>query len=224
MILSACTFVDGIRENSCRIPKTFRAASPEPGLTACRPFTDRRSQYEFIAGELLQMTPGQRGRTGIIFRTHAAAAGFTPFLAEKKIPFLSNGKGPVIKSFSERIRILRDLTAYYRSAVKIKREGAERKDLLRIMNCPERFLSGSFILSDRPDRDSLLANAGYERAAILDLLDDLDALNTLTPAFSFRYLMLTDNPTTRRSWRAQPSAVSTVRGFTSSRPSETAFW
>ena len=178
-----------IRENSCRIPKTFRAASPEPGLTACRPFTDRRSQYEFIAGELLQMTPGQRGRTGIIFRTHAAAAGFTPFLAEKKIPFLSNGKGPVIKSFSERIRILRDLTAYYRSAVKIKREGAERKDLLRIMNCPERFLSGSFIHSDRPDRDSLLANAGYERAAILDLLDDLDALNTLTPAFSFRYLM-----------------------------------
>ncbi len=178
-----------IRENGNRIAKSYRAGSSEPGCFSCKPFTDREAEYDYIAGELLRMSPEELGQTGIIFRTHAAARRFFPVLQEKEIPFSADGKGPVRKIMTEKSRILRDLASYYRAAAGISESRAARKDLLRIMNCPERFLSGSFILSDYTGREQLLSNAGYERQTIAEFADDLETLNTLSPGYSFRYLM-----------------------------------
>lgn len=178
-----------IRENGNRIAKSYRAGSSEPGCFSCKPFTDREAEYDYIAGELLRMSPEELGQTGVIFRTHAAARRFFPVLQKKEIPFSADGKGPVRKIMTEKSRILRDLASYYRAAAGISESRAARKDLLRIMNCPERFLSGSFILSDYTGREQLLSNAGYERQTIAEFADDLETLNTLSPGYSFRYLM-----------------------------------
>ena len=178
-----------IRENGNRIKKAFRAGSKDPGLFYCRPFTDREAQYSFIAEELLSLSPEQLERTGIIFRTHAAAAKILPLLLEKKIPYTAEGRTRIPDHPTEKTSMLRDITAYYHAAAAMQENGIEKRDLLRIMNRPERFLSGSFIPFDHSDRESLLKGSGYERQTISELLNDLETLNILSPPFSFRYLL-----------------------------------
>ncbi len=178
-----------IRENGNRIEKTFRPGSADPGCFYCRPFTDREAQYSFIAGELLSLSPEQLEKTGIIFRTHAAAAKILPLLREKKIPYTAEGRTLAPELPTEKTAMLRDITAYYHAAAALHEMGVDKRDLLRIMNRPERFLSGSFIPSDHSDRESLLKGSGYERQTITELLDDLETLNILSPSYSFRYLL-----------------------------------
>ena len=178
-----------IRENGNRIKKAFRPGSADPGRFNCRPFTDREAQYSFIAIELLSMSPEQLERTGIIFRTHAAAAKILPLLREKKIPYTAEGRTRIPDPPTEKTAMLRDITAYYHAAAAMQENGIKKRDLLRIMNRPERFLSGSFIPCDRSDKEALLKGSGYERQTISELLDDLETLNILSPPFSFRYLL-----------------------------------
>lgn len=177
-----------IRCNRTRIEKAFQSGSGVSGRFFCRPFTEQKLEYAFIIEELLQMSPEERSRTAVIFRTHAAAQQFLQILGRKNIPFsAAGGKKPQLSTDRNEIQL--DLAAYYKAAEAVGAGMIRREDLLRIMNKPERFLSGSFAPSDYMSKEELLAHAGYEHASILDLIKDLEILSSLSPRYSLRYLV-----------------------------------
>ena len=190
-----------IRCNQNRIDKDFRTGSGLHGSFSCKPFTDRSLEYRFVAQELAQMTDDERGRTAVIFRTHGAAQQFVRTLHEYRIPVTASAPGQKQTITSDRSRIIQDLAAYYRAAECLQKtlisqntgssgEGhIFREDLLRIMNRPERFLSGSFIPFESINREELLQHAGFERDTVAELIHDLQVLNNLSPTLSMRYLL-----------------------------------
>ena len=178
-----------IRDNRQRIPKDFRPGSSRPGSFVCRPFSDNDSQYAFLTQELKAMPPENLSSTAVIFRSHGPARSFLQVLQREGIPFLTEKKTVSPRVPTAEGRILGDLAAYYRASAGLARGGAARKDLLRIMNCPERFLSGSFLEGDLSGGAGLVAGAGYEEETVRELVDDLEVLQSLSPAFSLRYLL-----------------------------------
>ena len=178
-----------IRCNTFRIDKDFRAGSDLRGRFLCRPFSDRVLQYSFIGEELQHMTPADREKSAVIFRTHSAAGQFLRILAEKGVPFSASGVTGIKPPVTGRMNILLDLTAYYRAAAGICSGTAARDDLLRIMNRPERFLSGAFIAEDHNCREAMEENAGFEQPVVKEMLGDLAMINALNPLFSIRYLL-----------------------------------
>ncbi len=178
-----------IRCNKTRIDKGFHSGSGVCGRFVCRPFTERQLEYAFIAEELMQMRPEERSRTAVIFRTHGAAQQFLQILCREKVPVSAAAGGQKPGPVTDRSRILADLAAYYKAADGIGSGRVRREDLLRIMNKPERFLSGSFAPSEYLSRQEILAHAEYEQAAVLDLIKDLETLNSLSPRYSMRYLL-----------------------------------
>jgi DNA helicase-2/ATP-dependent DNA helicase PcrA len=190
-----------IRANKNRIDKVFRPGTGLQGSFCCLPFTDRELEYSYIAAELKKMSEKERGQTAVIFRTHGGAAAFVRLLQERQVPFLAAAAGRRQPVLSDRTRILQDLCAYYRAAMGLcavagqnrgcfyPGKGNLREDLLRIMNRPERFLSGSFPGSGQPDKRTLLQNAGYERETAEELIRDLELLVSLSPVYSMRYLL-----------------------------------
>jgi len=184
-----------IRCNEDRIQKDFRAGSRERGCFRCRPFTGPEAEYAFIAQELEGMPAEEREETAVIFRTHFAAQRFLSLLRQKQIPFRAEGTSRREQGTeTAEVSILQDLTAYYRTACALAGtggfggSGASRKDLLRIMNRPERYLSGSFAATEKMSRQQILNNAGVSRETVEDLVKDLALLTDLRPAFSMRYL------------------------------------
>ncbi|MDO5132996.1 MAG: ATP-dependent helicase [Eubacteriales bacterium] len=190
-----------IRDNSSRIRKAFTAGNPEKGQFALRPFTDRSAQYAYIAGELSAMNPQALDHTAVIFRTHASAVRFLRLLEKNGICFVAEGTRAYIRKMpSSRSKLLSDIAAYYRCALRMEPEGVQagsrasenrsfRQDMLRIMNRPERCLSGRFLSCDRNDRQSLLECAGFERDAAAEFFEDLRLLTALSPVWSLRYLL-----------------------------------
>lgn len=178
-----------IRENRNRLQKEFRSGTSEKGAFFCRPFTSRDEQYDFLAEEILRLKPSSRQGAAVIFRTHAGTKAFLSVLERRHVPYSAEKSMHRAAALPGEAQILEDLIAYYRSAVRIRSGGAYQRDLLRIMNRPERYLSGSFVPRDRMDAPELLKNAGYEQDTIREMLDDLSLLKTLSPAYSLRYLL-----------------------------------
>lgn len=179
-----------IKNNKTRIEKNFRLGCSIGGRFACRPFTDRNAEYGFLAREIWQMSPDDRRKTAIIFRTRAGARQFLQILEDRNVPVNAAAgiqrKNTVITDSRE---ILLDLLAYCRAAEAVRGGFFRREDLLRIMNKPERFLSGSFVPEDSMSREEILAHAGYEEASLSDLLGDLGILSSLSPGYFMRYLL-----------------------------------
>lgn len=178
-----------IRANKNRISKTFQARAALEGCFYYRPFSDQETENAFLVRELSGMSPAELAETAVIFRTHASAGQFLSVLEKNHIPFLAEGTMKKQKETTSEREILQDILAYYRAALDLAEKGASRRDLLRIMNRPERWLSGSFLSSDRMGRNALLSGAGFERETILDLTGDLDLLMSLSPVYSIRYLI-----------------------------------
>ena len=178
-----------IRENKNRISKTFQARSALNGCFCYKPFSDQETENTFLLRELSGMSAPELAETAVIFRTHASAGQFLSVLEKNRIPFLAEGTIKKQKETTSEREILQDILAYYRAALDLAEKGAARRDLLRIMNRPERWLSGSFLNSERMGRDGLLSGAGFERETVLDLTCDLDLLTSLSPVYSIRYLI-----------------------------------
>ena len=193
-----------IRHNKNRIDKNFRKGSSLQGAFSCKPFSDRRLEYRFVAEELAQMTEEERGRTAVIFRTHGAAQQFVQTLNEFGIPVPAAARGHRKNMVTDKTRILQDLAAYYRAAEGLEKGVKDafspksagrgtgcicREDLLRIMNRPERFLSGSFLPFEYMTREELTEHAGFEKNTVGELIRDLQVLHSLSPSFSMRYLL-----------------------------------
>ena len=186
-ILEAASIL--IRANKNRISKTFQARAALEGCFYYRPFSDQETENAYLVRELSGMSPAELAETAVIFRTHASAGQFLSVLEKNHIPFLAEGTMKKQKETTSEREILQDILAYYRAALDLAEKGASRRDLLRIMNRPERWLSGSFLSSDRMGRNALLSGAGFERETILDLTGDLDLLMSLSPVYSIRYLV-----------------------------------
>ena len=135
------------------------------------------------------MTASEQSRSAVIFRTHGAAQQFLRILQENRIPFSGTERKKEQDDQKDRNGILMDLTAYYRVSEAIGCSKAGREDLLRIMNRPDRFLSGSFVPYQSMNRQELLEHAGYEVKTIQELIRDLEVLGSLSPAYSMRYLV-----------------------------------
>ena len=178
-----------IRCNQKRISKDFRSGAGLPGSFVLRSFTDRSMEYGFIAQEISGMTASEQSRSAVIFRTHGAAQHFLRILQENRIPFSGTERKKEQDDQKDRNGILMDLTAYYRVSEAIGCSKAGREDLLRIMNRPDRFLSGSFVPYQSMNRQELLEHAGYEVKTIQELIRDLEVLGSLSPAYSMRYLV-----------------------------------
>ncbi len=178
-----------IRCNHKRIDKDFRSGAGQQGSFSLKSFTDWDMEYGFVAQQLSGMTSSEQNRTAVIFRTHGAAQHFLKVLHENKIPYSGESRGKQQYCLNDRIGILKDLLAYYRAAEAICFGRAVREDLLRIMNRPDRYLSGSFVPYDTMDRQELMEHAGYEGSTILELIHDLEIISSMNPSLSMRYLV-----------------------------------
>ena len=178
-----------IRCNRKRISKDFRSGSCHRGSFTLKSFTDRGIEYEYVVKELSGMTASEQSRTAVIFRTHGAAQHFMRILHENKISVSGTERKHEQTGLRDRNGILMDLIAYYRAAEAIGSGKASREDLLRIMNRPDRFLSGSFVPFESMNRQELMEHAGYEGKTIEELIHDLEILSSLSPAYSMRYLL-----------------------------------
>jgi len=198
-----------ISRNRSRIAKDLRAGAQEEGSFSCRLFTGRRLQYDFIANALQELTGETVSSAAVIFRTHAGASSFLQVLQDRGIPFDADETVRRTRraETSER-QVLLDLTAYYRAGQDLRSGGARRKDLIRIINRPERLLSGSFLTDEVMTRERILQHAVFDRDTVEEMMDDLFLLQRLSPAYSFRYLM---DSIGYRDWALQTYAQKTGR-------------
>ncbi len=130
-----------IRENKDRFLKECYAASencrrgdPAREDSVClRSFGDRTGELNYLKeklGEFLQSRPGES--CGVLFRTNASMQGLAALLSREGIPYqMKEQSGNLYEHF-----IAKDIMAYLRLAA----GGRDRKDFLRIMNRPVRYI------------------------------------------------------------------------------------
>lgn len=128
-------------------------------------FQDRRQEAEIVADEIGK-TFRQGKSCAAIFRTNADAVWLATALKCRKIPFLwkEKPKNPY------ETPVCQDLLAYLRFAM----EGRKRKDFLRIMNRPCRYLSRQ-MLPDAEISFSALRRAYAQKPYMQEILHRLEA-------------------------------------------------
>lgn len=121
--------------------------------------------------------------TAIIFRTNAAGKGLVRKLIEANIPFNMKDKG--FDLFNH--WIAKDILAYINLSVGKK----TRKDMLRIMNRPKRYISREYLTDERVDFDRLL-HCYSDRHWILNnikkLRSDLETMELMPPFAMVNYI------------------------------------
>ena len=128
-------------------------------------FQDRRQEAEIVADEIGK-TFRQGKSCAAIFRTNADAVWLATALKCRKIPFLwkEKPKNPY------ETPVCQDLLAYLQFAM----EGRKRKDFLRIMNRPCRYLSRQ-MLPDAEISFSALRRAYAQKPYMQEILHRLEA-------------------------------------------------
>ena len=130
-----------ITENKMRFQKELKSASGrgEKQAVRLRAYEDREAEYAGLANLLREKVETAKGAgerqesLAVLFRTNAHMQGFAACLSKQSVPYRMKEK---VTSIYEHF-IVKDILAYLRLAA----EGADREQLLRILNKPLRYLS-----------------------------------------------------------------------------------
>ncbi len=128
-----------ISHNENRFVKRIRAQREESGHVGLHAFPGKEEEWQYLISSLKQMPPEKQEHTAVICRTNAQLAGLTPHLVQANIPFCCKDRMEHLFSHE----IAKDFLAYLhfsREAYGFPAGQGKRKDFLRIMNRPCRYI------------------------------------------------------------------------------------
>lgn len=182
-VVSAASKV--ISRNKVRLKKKLTAASEEDGLVTVWPCASIREEYERIVERIRQyLEEGYApGEIAILFRTNMGQNTLAGKLMENNLPFTM---GSFLPNLFEHWAV-RDILAYLRVA----HGGRERRDLLRIINKPNRYVSRSLLSEPYIDLNSLRQSCG-DKPWLRERLDifeqSLAMIRRMVPYGAIRYI------------------------------------
>lgn len=152
-IVNAASFL--ISDNKSRLVKKLKAAGEKGEKVSILSFSTREEEYNHLIISLKELSAKELSHTAVIFRSNAQAAALAKVLSKEKIPFY-------IKSHMKNIfeqEPAKDILAYLRFANDCchgKDGQGERKDLVRIMNKPCRYIHRRALTEEHVSKKMLL--------------------------------------------------------------------
>lgn len=152
-IVNAASFL--ISDNKSRLVKKLKAAGEKGEKVSILSFSTREEEYNHLIISLKELSAKELSHTAVIFRSNAQAAALAKVLSKEKIPFY-------IKSHMKNIfeqEPAKDILAYLRFANDCchgKEGQGERKDLVRIMNKPCRYIHRRALTEEHVSKKMLL--------------------------------------------------------------------
>ncbi len=138
-IVQASSFL--ISENQNRFPKQIQADRQENGRVALRAFQEREEEEQDLIHRIKKLSPEEQEHTAVICRTNAQLAGISRIFIRENIPFVCRERMDNLFSHE----IAKDFLAYlqYSHDTYLVQGGSGglRRDFLRIMNRPCRYIS-----------------------------------------------------------------------------------
>ena len=182
-IVSAASKVIG--HNTVRLKKNLTAASEQEGLVTVWPCPTIKEQYEHMIERIRQyLDEGYApGDIAILFRTNMGQNNLVGKLMEYDLPFTM---GSFLPNLYEHWAV-RDILTYMRVA----HGSRERRDLLRIINKPNRYVSRTLLNEPYIDLDGLKQQCG-DRQWMTERLDmfeqSLAMIRRMVPYGAVRYI------------------------------------
>lgn len=179
-----------ISDNKNRLVKELKAAGEKGEKVSILSFSTREEEYNHLIISLKELSAKELSHTAVIFRSNAQAAALAKVLSKEKIPFY-------IKSHMKNIfeqEPAKDILAYLRFANDCchgKEGQGERKDLLRIMNKPCRYIHRSALTEERVSKKMLL-DYYNENSCMQEIINrlftNLEKTASLSPYAAINYI------------------------------------
>lgn len=176
--------VQMIAQNEERLPKEITAAHAEGKGIRYRIFPSRAEEEEFLRAELLELQKqGVLEKAALLCRTHFECTMQLRFLEQAKIPFiLSEPPRSLFDHF-----VVQDLMTYLR----LGNGNRERKNFLRIMNRPVRYLRRDSLPEETVSLSDWLSyyrNMPMLKEEIRQLFHGLERIKSMQPYLAIRYI------------------------------------
>ncbi len=174
-----------IVHNKNRFPKNFQAVKEKGREIEIQEFEDRLEEHEELANmiENYKKEGGKYSDIAVLFRTLMTSGQLCERLAERRIPFLMKEK---VSNIYEHF-VAKDIFAYMTLGAGSK----ERKDLLRVLNKPKRYISRSILdgpYFDLEDLKKYYEEKEYVMERFDKLAYDLDMIGKMPPFAAVNYI------------------------------------
>lgn len=182
-IVSAASKV--IEHNAVRLPKKLTAASAEDGVVTVWPCPTIKEEYEHMIERIRQyLDEGYSpGDIAILFRTNMGQNNLVGKLMEHNLPFTM---GSYLPNLFEHWAV-QDILTY----MKVACGSRERRDVLRIINKPNRYVSRGLLNDSQISFEALKEQCG-ERQWIKERLDTFEEtlamIRRMVPYGAVRYI------------------------------------
>ena len=182
-IVSAASKV--IEHNAVRLKKEITAASQEEGLVTVWPCPTIKEEYTRLIERIKQyLEEGYSpGDIAILFRTNVGQNNLVSKLLEHNLPFTM---GSFLPNLFDHWAV-QDILVYMRVAYGSR----ERRDILRIINKPNRYVSRSFLTESQVDLELLKKNCGdkdWLRERLTTFEQSLAMIRRMVPYGAIRYI------------------------------------
>ena len=182
-IVSAASKV--IEHNAVRLKKEITAASQEEGLVTVWPCPTIKEEYTRLIERIKQyLEEGYSpGDIAILFRTNVGQNNLVSKLLEHNLPFTM---GSFLPNLFDHWAV-QDILTYMRVAYGSR----ERRDILRIINKPNRYVSRSFLTASQVDLELLKKNCGdkdWLKERLITFEQSLAMIRRMVPYGAIRYI------------------------------------
>lgn len=172
-----------IGENTVRIAKEIKAAGEEEGRVVLTALENREKEYEYLIGQLREKSPEQLRQSAMIFRTNGRMQAAAGELLKAGIDFQMKEK---LRSPFRQDTVL-DILAY----LKFSQGPPLRRDFLRVMNRPCRYLERSALGEEKISFESLYSFYSHSDEMLLRLRQletDIHRLASMEPYAAVNYI------------------------------------
>lgn len=177
-----------IRANQNRFEKQIQTQNPTGEKVLLHAFDTKDEEVRHLLQKMQRLSSKQLTETAIICRTNVQLAEWSRLLTTKRIPFCCKDK---VENLFESF-IAEDLLAYLHFAWEIQKSGkGKRRDFLRIMNRPSRYIRRDALLYESVTEQELLryyADKPYMQMLIQRLFTDLHQIAAMRPYLAMDYI------------------------------------
>lgn len=179
-----------IKENKNRFPKPLTAHRKGGEAVKILSFDTREAEHTYLSAALLGKTAKELTETAVICRTNADTAALSRQLTLKRIPFRIHERLPDLFLTQEAL----DILACLRFAADYCRNpaaGGRRRDFLRFMNKPQRYISRTALTAETVEEEALLHyydSQTHMKETINKLFTDIRRIAKLRPYLAIDYI------------------------------------
>lgn len=177
-----------ISENTGRIKKNIRAVRPRGNAVIIRSFVTGAEENLELCRIFSKMNEEEQAGCAVIYRTHQQSMGLRYEMDRVGIPYIGKKKS----GSRAQEEILGDVCAYFRAAYSFGISGADRADIYRIMNRPQRLFPRDICRRQKVFPEDLLCEAKRRpgiQSGLIRFTQDLRFLSEVNPGYAMRYLM-----------------------------------